>query len=289
MRVAAHQSIARAALDLRVTPSAVSRQIKSLERQLGVPLLYRTTRSMALTEAGRNYLIAARQAFAQLEQAGAALVPPQAEVGGELRISAPVSLGRRFIVPMLPRFMALYPQLHLDLSLTDAFVDLAAEGIDLAIRVGRLEDSGLRARQLASNRRLLVASPHYLLQRGQPKSWRELQGHTCLALTINRDGEQWRLLDHQGQAHSIKPQGRLRANTGDAVLAFALAGCGIAFLSELMVHDALRDGTLLRVLPDCAGPETGVHAVFLADPALTPKLRVALDFLAEHLADTLPA
>ncbi|MDT9001918.1 LysR substrate-binding domain-containing protein [Paucibacter sp. APW11] len=284
--VASHRSFARAALDLRLSASALSRQIKQLERHLGMPLFYRSTRSMALTEAGQTYLEATREALAQLRTAGQALGRLQGEVRGELRLGAPVAYGRRFVVPLLPDFMRNHPAVTLSLQMSDRYADLAAEGLDLAIRVGRLEDSGLRSRQLAESRRVLVASPDYLAARGTPASLQELKRHSCLALTVNRDGEPWRCLDRSGELHSIKPTGRLRADNGDAVLAFALAGCGIAFLSDLMVAEALAQGRLCRVLPDCAGPAHGVHAVFLADPEGSPKLRALLDFLVLRLAGT---
>ncbi|MEJ6001468.1 LysR family transcriptional regulator [Paucibacter soli] len=284
--VASQRSFARAALELRISASALSRQIKQLEQQLGAPLFYRSTRSMALTEAGQTYLDATREALAQLRAAGEALGRLQGEVRGELRIGAPVAYGRRFVAPILPDFMALHPALNLSLSMSDRYADLAAEGLDLAIRLGRLEDSGLRSRRLAASRRVLVASPAYLAARGAPASLQELRRHDCIALTVNRDGEQWRCLDEAGELHSIKTSGRLRADNGDAVLAFALAGCGIAFLSDVMTAEALAQGRLCQVLPGCAGPEHGVHAVFLADPAASPKLRALLDYLVSQLAGT---
>lgn len=281
LRVAAHQSFARAAQDLRLTPSAVSRQIKQLEQTLGAQLFLRTTRTMSLTEAGSTYLAAAREAFDQLEAAGQALGRLRDEVQGELRISAPVAFGRRHVAPALPRFMGQHPRLSLELVMTDSFVDLARERVDLAVRVGALDDSGLRARKLASNRRILVASPDYLVRRGAPRSIEDLRRHSGIVLTVNRDGESWRLLDGKGKATSVKPMGSLRANNGDAVLEFAKAGAGIAFLSSMMVRDALVQESLVQVLPQYAGLETGVHAVFLADPVLSPKLRALIDFLVE--------
>jgi len=147
---------------------------------------------MSLTQAGTSYLAAAREAFNRLEVAGQELGRMRDEIRGELRISTPVSFGRRYIAPALPRFMEQHPNLSLDLMMTDDFVDLAEAGIDLAIRVGKLEDSALRARKLASNRRILVASPDYIARRGSPKKLDELKQHSCIVLTVNRDGEQWR-------------------------------------------------------------------------------------------------
>lgn len=283
VRVAAHQSFARAAHDLRITPSAVSRQIKLLEQTLGVQLFFRTTRTMSLTDAGMTYLAAAREAFDKLEAAGQALGRMRDEVRGELRISAPVAFGRRYIVPALPAFMDRHPKLSLDLVMTDSFVDLAGEGVDVAVRIGRLEDSALRARKLAANRRVLVASPAYIRRRGSPKTIEDLKQHSCIVLTVNRDGEQWRFSDAQGTEFSVKPKGVLRANNGDAVLEFAKAGRGIAFLSEVLVRDALQKKTLVRVLPKHGGADAGVHAVFLVDPLLNPKVRVLVDFLVDLL------
>ncbi len=283
VRVAAHQSFARAAQDLRVTPSAVSRQIKLLEHTLGVQLFFRTTRTMSLTQAGTSYLAAAREAFNRLEVAGQELGRMRDEIRGELRISTPVSFGRRYIAPALPRFMKQHPNLSLDLMMTDDFVDLAEAGIDLAIRVGKLEDSALRARKLASNRRILVASPDYIARRGSPKKLDELKQHSCIVLTVNRDGEQWRFANPGEKDFSVKPKGMLRANNGDAVLEFAKAGSGIAFMSSVMVRDALEEKSLVRLLPRHAGADAGVHAVFLTDPQFNPKVRALIDFLVALL------
>lgn len=283
VRVAAHQSFARAAQDLRVTPSAVSRQIKLLEHTLGVQLFFRTTRTMSLTQAGTSYLAAAREAFNRLEVAGQELGRMRDEIRGELRISTPVSFGRRYIAPALPRFMEQHLNLSLDLLMTDNFVNLAAAGIDVAIRVGKLEDSALRARKLASNRRILVASPDYIARRGSPKKLEQLKQHSCIVLTVNRDGEQWRFANPGDKDFSVKPKGMLRANNGDAVLEFAKAGSGIAFMSSLMVRDALEEKSLIHLLPTHAGADAGVHAVFLADPQFNPKVRALIDFLVALL------
>lgn len=284
--VAKHQSFARAATDLRVTPSAVSRQVKMLERTLGSQLFLRTTRTMSLTQGGAAYYAAAKEAFDRLEAAGQSLESLQGELSGPLRVSSPVSLGRRYVVPALSDFLQRYPGLSLDLVMTDRYVDLVKEGFDVAVRVGRLESSTLRARKLLDNHRVLVASRGYLDRHGCPRTVDELARHRCLALAINRDGEQWRLFRNGEPEASFKPAGGLRANNGDAVRQFAEAGHGIAFLSLGLVADALRGGRLVQVLPEYAGASAGIHAVFLEGPVIRPKVRALVDFLVEAFANS---
>lgn len=277
---AKHQSFARAAAELRVTPSAVSRKIKQLERTLGTQLFLRTTRTMSLTQGGAEYFAAARDAFERLASAGQTLERMRGEVSGQLRVSSPVALGRRYVVPALANFLRRFPGLSLDLVMTDRYVDLAKEQFDVAIRVGRLESSTLRARKLMDNHRVLVASQAYIERYGMPRTVEELSSHSCLALTVNRDGEQWRLFSNGDAGVSIKPAASLRANNGDAVLQFAESGHGIAFLSLGLVKDALDAQRLVRILPEHSGVNAGIHAVYLQGPQVQPKIRALVDHLA---------
>lgn len=277
--VVEHHSFARAAQELRMTPSSVSRLVKSLERDLGTQLLVRSTRAMSLTAAGQALYAECGSAFAQLRGAYQAAGQQDAQPRGMLKLSVPVSFGRTHVLPHLAGFLRLHPALQLDLLMTDRHVDLVAEGVTLAIRVGRLDDSSLVARKLLDNRRVLVAAPRYLEQHGVPAEVEELASHACLNLTVNRDAELWRLTGAQGE-RSLRPQGRIRADNGDAIRQLAIDAMGIAFLSSATVASALRDGALLRVLPDWAGRATGVYGVCAQRP-VPPAAKAAMDFLLD--------
>lgn len=279
-----HHSFARAAQELRMTPSSVSRLVKALERELGTQLLNRSTRAMSLTAAGQALHAECGSAFAQLNSAYAAAGQhasqnsQHAQPRGLLRLSVPVSFGRTHVLPHLAEFLRLYPGIELDLLMTDRYVDLVAEGVTLAIRIGRLDDSSLVARKLMDNRRLLVAAPAYLERHGAPGGVAQLGAHECLNLAVNRDAELWRLAGPDGE-RSLRPQGRIRADNGDAIRRFAIDGLGIAFLSSATVAAALDSGELVRVLPQWSGRPTGVYGVCPQRPA-PPSARAAMDFLA---------
>lgn len=276
--VVEHHSFARAAQELRMTPSSVSRLVKALELELGTQLLNRSTRAMSLTAAGQALYAECASAFAQIGSAYAVAGQQQAQPRGLLRLSVPVSFGRTHVLPHLADFLRLHPDLELDLLMTDRYVDLVAEGVTLAIRIGRLDDSSLVARKLMDNRRLLVAAPRYLEQHGTPAGVAELAQHQCLNLAVNRDGELWRLSGPDGE-RSLRPQGRIRADNGDAIRQFAIDGLGIAFLSSATVAAALDSGGLVRVLPEWSGRPSGVFGVCPQRPA-PPSARAAMDFLA---------
>lgn len=280
VKVVERNSFARAAADLQVTPSSISRLVKALEQGIGTPLLHRTTRAMSLTDAGKRFFADSQAALAALAHAFEQARDGPGQPRGQLRLSAPVSFGRSHIVPFLPAFAQRHPELKLDLVLTDRYVDIVAEGVALAIRIGKLDDSSLVARRLLDNKRLLVAAPHYLAQHGTPQQVDDLRGHQCLVLSVNRDGELWRLKG-PGKSCAWRPQGRLRADNGDAIRSFALAGMGIAFLSSVNAASALHDGTLVRVLPQWSGRSTGVYAVCPPVQPVSPAVRAMIDFLTK--------
>ena len=282
-----HHSFARAAQELRMTPSSVSRLLKALERELGTQLLNRSTRAMSLTPAGQALYAECGSAFAQLRSAFqlAGQQGQQGQPRGLLRLSVPVSFGRTHVLPHLADFLRLHPDIELDLLMTDRYLDLVAEGVTLAIRIGRLDDSSLVARKLMENRRLLVASPAYLARQGAPAALAELADparHACLNLTVNRDAELWRLSGPDGE-RSLRPQGRIRADNGDAIRQLAIDGLGIAFLSSATVAAALQGGELVQVLPQWSGRPSGVYGVCPQRPA-PPSARAAMDFLAGRWA-----
>ncbi|WBS05427.1 LysR family transcriptional regulator [Pseudoduganella sp. SL102] len=271
---------ARAATVLDMTPSSVSRLVKALEGELGVRLLNRTTRAMSLTEAGQRFHADSAAALAQLHGACERAAQQAAEPQGTLRVSAPVAFGRSHVVPHLAAFLGRFPQVRLDLLITDRLVDIVAERVHVAIRIGRLDDSTLVARKLLPNRRILAASPDYLARRGTPAGVAELEAHECLVSTVNHDGEVWKLQGAGGE-RAVRPRGRVRSDNGDAVHRLAVDGMGICFRSAVSLEEDLRAGRLVQVLPGWTGKESGVYAMAPSRP-MGPAARALTDFLVER-------
>ncbi|MGO1541844.1 MAG: LysR family transcriptional regulator [Luteimonas sp.] len=286
LRVLDRGSITAAAHSLDLSPAVASQRLKRLERELGVRLLHRTTRSLHPTPEGAALARRGRALVEELESLGADLREAGSGVAGTLRVTAPVSFGRQYIAPLLSAFLARHPRLRISLNLDDRVVDLVGAGYDLAIRIGRLEDSGLVARPLAANRRLLCASPGYLAGKGTPESPADLARHDCLLLS-GRDGlqDRWHLLDPAGSQVQVRVHGRLDSNHGEALRDAAVAGLGIALHSLWHVHNDLREGRLVQVLPDYPVPTGAIHAVMPERRLVPPRVRAFSDYLAASLGD----
>jgi len=209
-------------------------------------------------------------------------------VAGTLRVTLPSTFGRMYVSPLLPEFLALHPGVRVSVDLSDVKVDLVSAGMDLAIRIGTLDDSSLVARQLAINRRVLCASPDYLERRGVPRTPADLAAHECLLL-VGSQGRQdtWRLRDGDTEV-SVRVGGRIESNQGELLRDAAVAGLGIALHSTWHVSDDLRAGRLRVVLPDHPLPESGIHAVMPQRRLVPPRVRAFVDFLADKLGGTPP-
>ena len=280
VRVADGRSFSLAARQMRLSKSVVSRQIAALEAALGARLLQRTTRTLTLTEAGRLYLERARRILADIDEAGRPVGQLSDAPRGQLRVSAPMSFGFLHLAPAIPAFLARHPDVTVDMSLTDRFVDLVEEGFDVAVRIGQLRDSSLVARRLAPSRLVVCASPEYLARRGVPRVPADLAGHECLHNT-NIAGD-WRFVAPDGGMQAIEVSGRLAANNGDALQAAARAGAGLIYLPSFIVGDDLQAGRLVSVLDDFTLVGSTVNAVYPHARHLSPKVRVFVDFLAER-------
>ncbi|MGQ4878670.1 LysR family transcriptional regulator [Billgrantia sp. LNSP4103-1] len=276
-------SISEAARSLDISAAVASQRLKRLERELGVRLLQRTTRQLRPTPEGRSLAEQGREAVEDLEALMSGLHQSTREVTGTLRLTMPPTFGRLYVSPLLPRFLSRYPRLRLDLDLDDQRRDIVGSGFDLAIRIGSLTDSTMVARRLATNRRVLCASPAYLKRHGTPRTPEELPQHECLVLT---DGEgetgTWRLRDANGERCTVKVSGRIRCSQGELLRDAAVAGLGIVQHSIWHVCDDLRAGRLQQVLPDCTLPEAGIHAVMPQRRLVPPRVRAFIDFLVEQ-------
>lgn len=271
-----------AASDLNVSHTVMSKQVRQLENMLGAQLLHRTTRRLALTEAGQAYYERARRILDDLEEADLAVASHHAQPRGMLRVNAPMAFGTMEMALWLPRFLACHPEVSVDLVCTDRFVDLIEEGFDVALRLARdLPDSTLVARKLATASTLLVASPAYLKRHGMPQTPQDLLQHNCLTYTLAPRPDQWVFSTPDGGSTAVIVRGSLKANTGIALRTAAVAGVGIAAAASFIVHEDLARGTLVPVLPGYALRARNLYAMYPHNRHLSPKVRAFIDFASE--------
>ncbi|WP_207477083.1 LysR family transcriptional regulator [Arenibaculum pallidiluteum] len=271
VQAAAAGSLSGAARRLGVTPMVASRRLAALERRLGTRLMHRTTRSVSLTPEGETFLPHAQAMLEVEEAARASLTSAGSGVGGLLRVTAPAAFGRKILSPAIPGILAANPGLRIDLELTDSVVDIVAAGIDVAIRIGRLRDSSLIARQLAPNPRTLCAAPSYLARAGTPTRVEDLADHECLVLSGTTS---WPF-EVQGRPRTVRVGGRFASNSIEALREACLGGFGIALLSTWDVAEEFRAGALVPVALDATLPqELTIWAVYPSARLVPPKLRV---------------
>lgn len=274
-------SISAAADDLALSSQLAGKQIRALETALGVKLLNRTTRRQSLTDEGRRFYEHARNILAEMAAAQAQIDESRAQPRGRLRISAPITFGSRALAPRLARFMAQYPEVSVELSLSNRTVDLIDEGFDLVFRTGELPDSGLAARRLAPHRLLLCAAPAYLKRSGTPQRPQDLRDHECLVFAHTSMRTQWSFRGAEGPI-TVPIAGRFSTDSGEALRAAAVAGLGIILQpSELLAPD-IESGRLIRLLASYEPDSRPLHALYAPDRQMTPKLRTFLDFAAQE-------
>ncbi|MFP3516547.1 LysR substrate-binding domain-containing protein [Pseudomonas sp. SIMBA_077] len=255
----------------------LSRRISQLESRLGVSLLSRTTRKVSLTEVGTLYYQRVRLLLDELDSASQEASNFAASPQGLLRVSLPITFGRRWVAPLLPDFMAAHPKIRLDVKFADRYVDVVADGFDVAIRVGALRDSTLVAKQIAPFRNLLFASPNYLTKHGHPEAPEALKHHACLGFSSLSSWPDW-VLKSNDQQRTVRPKGPLVSDNSESLLEAAIAGAGIILTPDWLASHALRDGALVPVLPDWHGSENGgIYAVMPPGRMVPNKTRVFVD------------
>ncbi len=279
--VAQKLSFVEAASVLQIDPSALSRRIKRLEARLGVRLFNRNTRRVALTEAGAVYLEHCQDILARIDEADETISSLSRKAKGLLRVTLPVTFGQRHIAPALPEFLENYPDINLNLSFSDRFVDLFEENIDIAIRIGNLKDSQLIIRRLAPNRRVLCASPDYLNRYGYPQKPEDLKERSCLNFSMLVTGNTWHLY-RNGKEVGIPIKSRIGSDNAEALYQAALGGCGIALLATFIVGEDLKSKKLEIVLPEWTIPETNIFAILAAGRYIPSKSQVFIDFFVER-------
>lgn len=277
-RVVSAGSMSAAGREMSLSPAVVSKRIRRLEDKMGTRLLQRTTRQIAMTEAGQGFYERVIAILASVEEAEAFVTRGSAQARGTLKVAAPTSFGRLHIAPYLGRFLDANPDLAVNLELEDNFVDIVGDGFDLAIRIAELSDSSLVARRLAPVHRILCASPDYLERHGEPQSIEELtDNHVCLA-AVNQDP--WRLVGPLG-IETVRALAPVRTNSSEVVRECLLAGVGVALRSTWDIGPELRDGRLKVLLPHYrASKDVGLHAMYPSRRFLPAKVRVFIDFLA---------
>jgi DNA-binding transcriptional LysR family regulator len=289
LRVLDLGSISAAARSLDVSVAVASQRLQRLERSLGVRLLHRTTRQLRPTPEGIALAEQGRSLVEDLEALTSSLSNTAKGVAGTLRVTIPASFGRQYISPLLPQFMARHPRLRLHIDLSDQMRDLVGDGLDLAIRIGTLKDSELVATRLASNQRVLCASPDYLRRHGVPKKPDDLAKHECLLMAVGRDStDSWHLRGPDGAETTVRLKSRVKSNLGEVTRDAALGGLGIAMHSTWHVSEDLRAGRLKLVLPDYQLPESAIYAVMPERRLVMPRVRAFVDFLTQQLGDTPP-
>lgn len=278
VRAAESGSFSRAGREMNLSQPSVSRIVNDLEARLGVTLLLRTTRSLTVTAAGEVFLDRAREILAGLEDAEDAARGVDS-LRGLIRLALPVIYGTREIIPRLPEFLRRHPLLRVEMTVSDDRQNLVADGADVAIRLGKLDDSVFGARKLAVLDRLLVASPDYLNARGIPKTPADLAGHDCIFGPGAFSRESW-MFKRNHTMISVDVEGRIRTNSGPGVFASVMAGLGIAMASTVMCAAEIESGALVALLPGYRLEPVEVHAVFPGGPRPSAKVRAFVDYLA---------
>jgi DNA-binding transcriptional LysR family regulator len=272
-----------AARQADVAVSSILRQVKALEDELGTRLLNRTTRSQSLTEAGRTFYELMRELIRDFEQAKREVVALRSTVAGTLTVTIRTS-ANELIVPALPSFLERYPELLLDISVTDRRLDLVAEGIDVAVWLGPMEDSSLIGRRLTPCRRVVCASPGYFARHGMPKNPEDLAHHNCLVYRANQYLNVWKF-EKDGKTTTVPVRGNLRSGTGLVLMGSALAGLGLVLVQEFHARPAIASGALIAVFEDYeispTDEDTSLHLVYPSSKGLSPASRAFIDFLVD--------
>lgn len=285
LAVMEERSFIGAARRLGASSGQATKLVSRLEAELGVRLLNRTTRSVAPTEAGQAYYDRLRPLIEEFDHLDLAIRNISQAPRGRLRLTAPLTFGTLELTPALNDFAAGFPDIELDVSFSDRAVNIVDEGFDMAVRVGRPDDSSLIARKLCDVRILVLAAPAYLDRRGVPAVPDDLAGHDCIIDTNFRDPNRWSFAD--GETERMVPvQGRIRYSNAQACLRAAEAGLGLACVPAFVAGEAIRSGRVLRVLTEFETTPYGIHALYPHSRHLAAKVRVLIDFLADRYRDT---
>lgn len=283
VKVAETGSFSRAARLLEASQPTVSKRVAALEAQLGFQLLHRGSRKIACTDLGNDYYRRCVQIIADVERANALGGRPE-ETAGTLKVNSGIAFGQIFVAPLLPKFLTLYPNVDLELSMTERHIDLVAEGADMVIRSGLLRDSTLVARKIGVTHHVVVATPSYYRACGVPEHPTDLEGHNCLLYTLAAAGLRWHFADGDKKI-SVRVSGNLRTASAAALYEMALAGHGIALLPHWLVQAEIDSGRLQAALVKYPAPSLPISAVYPATAFVPASLRCWIDFLAREVGN----
>jgi DNA-binding transcriptional LysR family regulator len=278
------RSFAAASTELALSKATVSKAVSRLEQRLGARLFNRTSRRLALTDAGQKLAERATQLLVDGEAAESEALSQSTAPRGLVRLAVPMTFGIKAVAPILPDFLKLYPEVAIDLHLSDATVDLIGEGFDAGLRIARLPDSSLIARRLCAMPRYTVAAPAYLKRHGRPTHPMHLAQHKCFGYAYLSTPGIWHYTNAAGEQASVRPAGQLRVNNGEAVLPSVLAGLGIADLPDFIIGDAIASGEVEVILKGWKQPEGAVHLVTPPGGPRPARVEVLADFLLKHFA-----
>ncbi|WP_370269863.1 LysR family transcriptional regulator [Nioella sp.] len=278
-----------AAKKMGISKSAVSKHVSSLETRLGARLLNRTTRRVSPTEIGLAYYDRARRVLNDAGEADALVTAMQSAPSGMLRVSVATDFGVNHLSPILGDFLHAYPDITVNMVLNNRYVELISEGFDMAIRVGELEDSSLRARKLTETTKRMIASPTYFQRHGRPERIDDLNDHKLLHYSNQAAGNVWKITAPSGEKRQVRTAGSLTVNDGQSLLNAAIGGLGIAYLPSFLYADAMRQGLLEDAIPDLPVETQGIYAVYPPGRYTQPKVRAFIDFLVEQFRDKGPA
>jgi len=279
-RVVEAKNFSAVARETNMSQSTVSKHIAALEERLGTKLLNRSTRSLKLTEAGKEYYHHCTRILNDFQEAEASIGKGKIKPTGTLRISTSAAFGRICILPYLNEFFETYPDISIDLLFDDNYIDLVKEGIDLAIRIGPLADSSLIARKIGTSQRLVVASPEYLVKHGRPKKPADLARHDCIFYSLQKAPDLWYFNSIQEGDESIRVTGRLKASSPDAICDATMEGLGISIICEWYARKYIKDGRLKVILPDYHPTAYDIHAVYPERKFVPQKVKRMIEFLA---------
>ena len=277
-----------AARKMGISKSAVSKHVSSLEARLGARLLNRTTRRVSPTEIGLSYYDRARRVLNDAGEADKLVTSMQSAPSGLLRISVATDFGVNHLSPILGGFLSEFPDITINMLLNNRYVELISEGFDMAVRIGELEDSTLRARKLAETTRRMVAAPSYFEQFGRPQRIDDLNDHKLLHYSSQANGAVWKLTAPSGEKRQVRTSGWLSVNDGQSLLNAAISGLGIAYLPSFLYADALKQGLVEEAIPDLPVELQGIYAVYPPGRFTQPKVRAFIDFLAHAFAEKGP-
>ena len=283
IRVAETRGFSVVAREIGSTQPTISRTVLALEEHLGVRLLNRSSRAVTLTDDGREFYASALRALEAVAEAEASVGRRRGQAGGLLRLGIPVAFGRLHVAPRIGRFLDRNPDVEVELLMNDAFVDLVGEGLDLAIRIGELEDPALVAHRIGTTRRVTVASAEYLARRGTPATPGDLRAHECLVYTRLATGNRWHFTGPHG-AIAVDARGRFRADNSEAVREAVIGGAGIAVIPVWMFTDEIASGRVRIILEAFEPKRLPIHAVYPSRRHLPAKVRAMIDFLAAEFA-----